>query len=61
LLEKDPFLAIQNLDITVIVGAKDHYRLRIWTYRFLFIINEDEILISFFDAGSRGWIYKKLK
>ena len=30
-------------------------------YRFLFIINKNEIVITFFDADSRGWIYKQLK
>ena len=29
LFEKDPFTAIQKLDVTAIVGVKDHYRLRI--------------------------------
>ena len=60
LFEKDPFTAIQKLDVTAIVGVKDHYRLRIWMYRFLFI-NKNEIVITFFDADSRGWIYKQLK
>ena len=35
-----------------------HYRLRIGKYRFLYEIIDEEILVYFYDAGSRGGIYK---
>lgn len=60
-IKEDPYLAMKKLDISAITNADNLYRLRIWTYRFLFIINKNEIVITFFDADSRGWIYKQLK
>ena len=47
-----------NLDIKVLVWLPNSYRLRIWKYRFLYEILEDKIIIHFFDAGSRGDVYK---
>lgn len=48
-----------TLDITTLSGAgSDHYRLRIGKYRFLFEIVDSEVLVYFYDAGSRGDIYK---
>lgn len=35
-----------------------HYRLRIGKYRFLYAIVEEEVLVYFYDADSRGGIYK---
>lgn len=35
-----------------------HYRLRIGKYRFLYAILEKEIVVYFYDAASRGGIYK---
>lgn len=40
---------------------KNHFRLRIWKYRFLYEIIEDRILIYFYEAKSRGEVYKKKK
>ncbi len=34
------------------------YRLRIGKYRFLYTIKEEEIVVYFYDADSRGGIYK---
>ena len=47
-----------NLDIKAFKWTENTYRLRIWKYRFLYEIIENEITIIFFDADSRGWIYK---
>ena len=48
-----------SLDIKKLKNSKTwQYRLRIWKYRFLFNINNDEIKIIFVDAWSRWWIYK---
>ena len=48
-----------SLDIKVLVGLPNAYRLRIGKYRFLYEIIEETIVINFFDAGSRGDIYNK--
>jgi len=48
-----------NLDIKIIVGLPNTYRIRIWKYRFLYEIIEEKIIINFFNAWSRGYIYKK--
>ena len=57
IIEKDP---INNtLDIKPLSWIPwKQYRLRISKYRFLFEIIEDEVLIYFYDAGSRGGIYR---
>ena len=46
-----------NLDIKRLVWADSKYRLRIWKYRFLYEVRENEILIYFYDANSRWDIY----
>ena len=48
----------QQLDINALTWQKNHYRIRIWKYRFLYEINDKEILIYFYDADTRGDIYK---
>lgn len=35
------------------------YRLRLWGYRFIYEVNNKDIVIIFIDAWSRGDIYKK--
>lgn len=47
-----------NLDIKNYKWHKNHFRLRIWKYRFLYEIINDDILIYFYDADSRWDIYK---
>ncbi|PID83744.1 hypothetical protein CSB09_04545 [Candidatus Gracilibacteria bacterium] len=54
-IEKNPFH--NNLDIKKLTGKPNHYRMRIGKYRFLYEIIEDEILIYFYEADSRGGIY----
>lgn len=51
---------MQNrFDIKPLVGSpKNHFRLRIGKYRFLYEIFDEELLIYCYDADSRGGIYK---
>lgn len=37
---------------------ENHYRFRLWNYRFLYYIIKNELVIYFYDADSRGDIYK---
>ncbi len=47
------------LDVKALSGAKKwNYRLRIGKRRFLFEVQKEKILIYFYDADSRGDIYK---
>lgn len=57
-LAYDPYE--NTLDIKIIIWLPHTYRLRIWKYRFLYEIIDDKIIINFFDADSRGDIYKWL-
>ena len=45
-------------DVKPYLGHPWHYRLRIGKYRFLYSILEIEIVVYFYDADSRGEIYK---
>lgn len=47
-----------NLDIKSLRWLEGHYRMRIWKYRFLYFILDNNITIYFYKAGSRGDIYK---
>ncbi|WP_446449904.1 type II toxin-antitoxin system RelE family toxin [Tuanshanicoccus lijuaniae] len=40
---------------------KDIFRLRIGSYRAIFRIIDNELIVYIFDIGSRGDIYKRLK
>jgi mRNA interferase RelE/StbE len=46
------------VDTKPYIGYPNNYRLRIGKYRFLYEVIEDEILVYFYDADSRGDIYK---
>lgn len=59
ILALDPFE--NNLDIKVLVWLPNSYRLRIGDYRFLYEVIDETLIISFFDAGNRWEIYKKIK
>ncbi|PID34916.1 MAG: hypothetical protein CR971_00795 [candidate division SR1 bacterium] len=55
-LQKNPYIhpnskALENEE-------KGSFRLRIGDYRFKYIVIEEKIVIYFYDAGSRGDIYK---
>ena len=56
ILSIDPYE--NNLDIKVLKWLPFCYRLRIWDYRFLYEIIDDELVISFFESWSRWDIYK---
>ena len=53
---KDPYHP--NADVKPYQWHEWHYRLRIGQYRFLYAIVEEEILVYFYDADSRGGMYK---
>ena len=55
-LTKNPYTSL--LDIKKLAGSVNHYRLRIWKYRFLYEVRENEILIYFYKADSRWNVYK---
>ena len=56
ILKNDPLPS--QLDIKKLKGENSKYRIRIGKYRFLYEVKEHSILIFFFNAGSRGDIYK---
>lgn len=56
LLKFSPFE--NNLDIKPLKWVKNHFRLRIGKYRFLYEVIDDKILIYFYDADYRWDIYK---
>jgi len=55
-LMRSPF--DNNLDIKSLKWLENNYRLRIWKYRFLYIIEDNTLCIYFYRAGSRGDVYK---
>lgn len=57
LLQSNPYKHPQ-LDIKIMQGYDDIYRLRIGSYRFIYQINNDELLIFIITAGNRGDVYK---
>lgn len=56
IIKESPF--VNKLDIKPIKWMKNHFRLRIWKYRFLYEISKNQILIYFYDADTRWDIYK---
>ncbi len=55
-LGNNPFA--NNPDIKKLKGSNDKYRLRLGKYRFLYTITEEQILIYFYKADTRGDVYK---
>jgi mRNA interferase RelE/StbE len=55
LIENNPFDS--TLDIKKLKWSNTKYRLRIGKYRFLFRIEQDTVVIYFYDADSRWDIY----
>ncbi len=53
---KNPFE--NELDIKPLKWLENNYRLRIWKYRFLYEINNNDIIIYFYKAWSRWDVYK---
>lgn len=56
ILRQSPY--INNLDKKRLVWFKNRYRLRIWKYRLLYEIKENELIIVLIDIWSRWVIYK---
>ncbi len=56
ILSKNPYS--KELNIKSLSWEKNKYRLRIWKYRFLYEVKKDILIISFFKADSRWWVYK---
>ena len=56
-IESDPLN--NSLDIKKMVNKKNHYRLRIGKFRLLYEWIKEEDILLFYDADSRGDIYKK--
>jgi mRNA interferase RelE/StbE len=49
-----------QLDIRIMRGYSDLYRLRIGQYRLIYQLKDDELLIFMMSIGSRGDVYKHL-
>lgn len=54
--------AIQGLpgegDIKPMAGFKDLYRLRVGTYRVIYTVENDVLIVRVLNAGNRGDVYK---
>jgi mRNA interferase RelE/StbE len=59
LLQIDPYHHPQ-LDIKMMQGYSDLYRLRIGQYRLIYQIKDSELLIFIISVGNRGDVYKHL-
>ncbi len=57
-LQHNPYPSNEQLDTKKLKGTTEQYRLRVGKYRFLYTIVEEQVLIYFYAAGSRGDIYK---
>ncbi|MDD2870841.1 MAG: type II toxin-antitoxin system RelE/ParE family toxin [Candidatus Gracilibacteria bacterium] len=47
-----------NLDVKLLKGKNNYYRLRIGKYRFIYEIIENKLVIIFTNGDTRGDIYK---
>jgi mRNA interferase RelE/StbE len=56
-LKKNPYPTNKNLDIKKLQN-RDGFRLRISDFRFLYDIQDNELIIYMEDANNRGDIYK---
>lgn len=59
LLKENPFPNTE-LDIKMMQGHENLYRLRIGQYRFIYQIKQGELIVFVFKAGNRGDVYKGL-
>jgi mRNA interferase RelE/StbE len=55
-LRENPFRT--DSDIRKLKGSLDKYRLRLGKYRFLYAVMEEQVLIYFYKADTRGDVYK---
>jgi len=56
IIKRNPFDV--RLDIKPMHPKKDSYRLRLWKYRVIYEVKEEELLILVVNANSRWNIYK---
>ena len=56
ILQNNPYN--NRLDIKSLIWIENKFRLRIWKYRFIYEIIENELIIAFTDSDSRWDIYK---
>ncbi len=57
-LRENPFYT-SKADIKKLKGKKNHFRLRIGKYRFLYEVDKMNKIVLFYDVDSRGDIYKQ--
>lgn len=57
LLKRNPF-DTKNLDIKKLKGYKVRYRLRIWDYRIIYEVHNEELIVIVMEGGNRGDVYK---
>lgn len=58
-LKENPFPNMEQ-DIKVMQGYENLYRLRIGQYRFIYKIEQGELIVFVIKAGNRGEVYKGL-
>jgi mRNA interferase RelE/StbE len=56
ILSEDPFHS--ELDIKKMKGSEDEFRLRVGSYRIVYNIINEKLLVQVIKIGSRGDIYK---
>jgi mRNA interferase RelE/StbE len=59
LLAQNPTESNTALDIAILKGASNTYRLRVGSYRIIYEVREQSLLVLIVDMDSRGAIYKK--
>ncbi|MEN9461628.1 MAG: hypothetical protein RIS84_1648 [Pseudomonadota bacterium] len=58
-LKQNPYTHPQ-LDIKIMQGYENLYRLRVGQYRLIYQVKENELIIFMLKAGQRGDVYKGL-
>ena len=53
-------LQLPHGDVKKLSGSNDYYRLRVGSYRIVFTIEDDILLITVVNANNRGQIYKEI-
>jgi len=59
LLKQNPYSNSQ-LDIKIMQGYEEVYRLRVGQYRLIYQIKQNELIIFVMKAGNRGDVYKTI-
>lgn len=58
IIARNPFEAHHKVDTKILKWEDNTYRLRVWSYRFVYTIENKKCVIVFVKADSRGGIYK---